>query len=353
MTSNVSAEGRYAHIDALRAAAVMVVMAAHADISSLDASIGVTVFFTISGFVITSLVLKERMRLRAFRLGLFYLSRGIKLIPPLLLSLILPTFIWAIFHPVNWWAFASQVFFVFNWAQIKGPLITHQTLPGSGVVWSLGVEEQFYIVFALIWLVLARRKFAETALIVLCALSIAFSPVARYGCGSLEALRCVRATDTRLDSIAWGVLAAVLISIYQRGGFAWLGRLGRDWTVLAAVLLIACSKVRPDYLWFLDFTLQSIATAMAITYGLMPEPTSLRKFIYSVSSWKPISVIGLASYSIYLTHNPLIRLLESMHLQHTFTMVAGVVLGALVGVLMWRLVEVPALRWKKRLMKKF
>jgi peptidoglycan/LPS O-acetylase OafA/YrhL len=269
-----------------------------------------------------------------------------------MISVVVPTIIWAAYQPVNWWAFAAQVFFVFNWVQITAPTIANLTMPGSGVVWSLGVEEQFYLVFAIIWSLLTRIRRPQKALMVICAVCITYSTVARYLCADVDSLRFVRATDTRLDSIAWGVLAAVVVAIYQRGDLAWLRALGSDWAILVAVSLILLSAVLPEQARFLVFTIQSIGTAIAITYGLMPDPSRLRNVIYSLSTWKPISIVGLASYSIYLTHDPMILLLKSMHLYNTVTIVAGILVGALVGIVMWRLVEVPALRWKTKLIEK-
>lgn len=171
--------GRLAHLDGMRAFAVLLVVVAHAGLGHLvPGGSGVTIFFAVSGFIITHLVLRERDRTGGFDVGGFYVRRAVKLLPPLLVAILLPTLVWSVWHPVDWSALAAQLFFYFNWTKASGA--EFDALPGSGVVWSLSIEEQFYIVFALSWLLLVRRRWARTALAVVSAVVC---------CGSLGALR--------------------------------------------------------------------------------------------------------------------------------------------------------------------
>ncbi|MGF0263595.1 acyltransferase family protein [Rhodococcus ruber] len=83
-----SAVPRFAHIDAMRAAAVILVVLAHGGLGDvIPGGSGVTVFFTISGFIITFLVLRERDKTSAFAIGPFYYRRVLKIVPPLLIAI--------------------------------------------------------------------------------------------------------------------------------------------------------------------------------------------------------------------------------------------------------------------------
>ena len=156
---------QFAHLDAMRAAAVMLVVLAHAGLEVVPGGSGVTIFFVISGFIITHLVLKEHRRTGGFDIAGFYRRRALKLAPPLLVALVLPTALYAwLVRPVSLGDFLGQVFFFFNWRYTDSQV---DVLPGSIVVWSLSIEEQFYVAFALIWLLLVGRRRPATALAVL------------------------------------------------------------------------------------------------------------------------------------------------------------------------------------------
>src|SRR3954470_3410035 len=122
---------RYAHIDALRAFAVMLVVVAHAGLGSLvPGGSGVTIFFSISGFIITYLLLRENDATGSFGIRAFYVRRLLKIGPPLLVCILIPTIILAFFKAINWAPFAGIVFFYFNWFKATG---VDAPLPGSGV----------------------------------------------------------------------------------------------------------------------------------------------------------------------------------------------------------------------------
>jgi peptidoglycan/LPS O-acetylase OafA/YrhL len=145
-TSTVSSQTvkRFAHIDFMRAVAVLLVLFQHAGLEQgLLGSTGVTMFFVISGFVITNLALAEAAVTGKFAIGDFYLRRAIKLLPPLFVVVVLPSL--AVGVASNWTkvnpsSLLSQVLFFYNSVRINGQ---QGVLPGTDVVWSLSVEEQF------------------------------------------------------------------------------------------------------------------------------------------------------------------------------------------------------------------
>src|SRR5262249_34566522 len=169
---------------------------------------GVTIFFSISGFIITYLMLREKDAIGGFRIQAFYLRRALKIGPPLIVCVVVPTLVLAIFEPINWSPFKGVLFFYYNWYAVKG---VYAPLPGSGVVWSLSIEEQFYLAFALIWVIIVRSGARTRWLTLIAASAVVWSTAARAVIASSadHTDRIYFGSDTRLDAIAWGILTAV------------------------------------------------------------------------------------------------------------------------------------------------
>jgi peptidoglycan/LPS O-acetylase OafA/YrhL len=345
-------ENRYAHIDAMRAFAVLLVVFAHAGIGDVvPGGSGVTIFFSVSGFIITLLVLRERQKTGQFSLLGFYKRRAVKIFPPFLIIVIVPTIIYSVTSFVDVRAVAAQALFVFNWAELSG---ISSVLPGSGVVWSLAIEEQFYIAFALIWMVLVKARWWQGALVILSSAAIVLSTSSRIflaHSGEQYSDRIYFGTDTRLDGIAWGVLAACVYHGWaQRAGATnmVMRAVGSDWTLIVAMLLYGISlAIRDD--WFRDtfrYSLQSVSACLIIVFGLVPGHGRMRRVVYRVSVSKPIALIGLASYSIYLAHLVIYSLLAPITDQlalpiRVFTLAA---VGVLAGIALYTIVELPIQR---------
>ena len=351
----VNAANRFAHIDALRAFAVMLVVLAHAGLSAIiPGGSGVTIFFSISGFIITFLVLREKDKTGGFSITGFYTRRFLKIAPPLLVIVGIPTLIYALGHELDGGAVLAQFFFVFNWFEIDG---VSTVLPGSGVVWSLAIEEQFYIVFALFWLFGARFRHWRLILALCASATVIASTSIRlvFAASPLLSERIYFGTDTRLDAIAWGVLAAL-------GYHTWVARgqkrgrlstvLASDWMLLGAILLYLLSLlIRDD--WFRDsmrFTIQSLATCAVIIYGQLPGRGPVRRAFYEVSVCRPVALIGLASYSIYLVHYVVADAVRPWFtgLPAAASYMLIVALGVGVGIASYLWLEVPLHRLYKR-----
>lgn len=304
----VNSAKRFAHIDALRAYAVLVVVVAHGGLGQIvPGGSGVTIFFSISGFIITYLLLRERDKTGSFGIGRFYLRRAFKIMPPFLLAVVIPSLLWAIWNTIDWAAFLAQIFFIFNWWKVNN---IPDVLPGTGVVWSLSIEEQFYIVFAIVWLLAVRSRHWKRITVAAALAAVVWSTVARLVFVG-DPSRIYYGSDTRLDGIAYGVLIAVLYHAWQLRGQPstfWARVLGSPAApYVALIAYLATLLIRDE--WFretLRFTVQSLAACALILYGLMARPSRTQRAVAAVSLWKPIELIGLASYSIYLVHLTLI-----------------------------------------------
>lgn len=345
---------RFDHIDGLRAFAVLLVVLMHAGYTWIPGDSGVTVFFGISGYIITHILLREREETGGFDANGFYLRRALKLAPPFLAVVGVPTLIYGMFQTVNAGAFLSQVFFSYNWVRIFDYAASEQVLPGTAVVWSLAVEEQFYILFALVWLLFVRTSWWRRGLLGLSVIAILGSTLIRtYLAVSDMSGHAIRGTDARLDGIAWGVLAAVLYFMWQRGQARWLSMFGKDSALFAALALFLGGMALRDGWIEPAFrpTIQAIAGLTVILYGMVPTDTLLKRLFYSCMAWRPIQAVGLASYSIYLVHHPLEKalapLLRGLSMPAYVTVVSAA--GVLAGIALYRWVEVPALALRKKL----
>jgi peptidoglycan/LPS O-acetylase OafA/YrhL len=351
-----SNKNRYAHMDAMRALAVMLVVVAHAGFGHIvPGGSGVTIFFSISGFIITYLLLREKDATGEFRIGAFYFRRALKIGPPLIVCVIVPTLILAIVKPINWSAFTGIVFFYFNWFSTRG---VDAPLPGSGVVWSLSIEEQFYLAFALIWVIIVRKR-ARTRLLALIAMAaVVWSTTTRIILASASADYADRiyfGSDTRLDAIAWGVLSAIAFhhALHREGKIQSIVQLcTKDYALVVAVLLYLSSLAIRDE-WFRDtfrFTFQAVAACIVILYGFGSGRTPLRVAFNAISRIRMVQFIGLASYSIYLIH--LTAMDYSQHvtagLSRAVSIPLLIVIGTGSGILVYLCVERPVQRMRYR-----
>lgn len=346
---------RYAHIDALRALSVMLVVLMHAGLRFVPGDSGVTMFFTISGFIITLLLLRERDRTGGFDWRGFYLRRVLKLAPPFLLIVVAPTLVyWVLGGAILPLAFGTQVAFSYNWAQIWLPGAFDGVLPGSTVVWSLAIEEQFYIVFAVVWIILVPIQRWRVTLIALTVASIVLSFATRASL-SLDPetlLHAMRGTDSRLESISWGVLAAILFHSRVSHHTARSGSVfGQSWVLLLAIAVYGVSFAIPDGWAEVAFrpTLWSLAACLVILFGLAGGSSRVRPLVLALLAQRWIQLLGLSSYSIYLAHDELIHLGEwLLPDQAQLGAWIGAAAGVGVGIAVYALVERPIARVSKR-----
>lgn len=345
-SAHTSAEAREvsrtyrAEIDGLRALAVVPVILFHAGFEAFSGGfVGVDVFFVISGYLITSIIYNE-IRDGSFSIVRFYERRARRILPALILVTIVSIpFAWVWMMPDEFQAFGQSVAAVslfssnfFFWresvyfsdaAELKPLLHT----------WSLAVEEQFYIVFPLMLLVLCRLKWAY--LVGIIAIIIAASlALAEMGTRMFPG-----ATFYLLPTRAWelGIGAALALTSIR-----WTEVCGWPAQVASAVgigmivyAVFAFDETVPfPGLWTL---FPVLGTALVIAYA---RPDNLVGKFLSV---RLVVGVGLISYSAYLWHQPLFAFARIRSLHHpepaTYLVLTGVALLLAYG--SWRLVEQP------------
>jgi peptidoglycan/LPS O-acetylase OafA/YrhL len=357
----MEARPRFTHIDALRAFAVGLVVVSHAGLGKVvPGGSGVTIFFSISGFIIVHLMIRERDRTGRFHISNFYLRRALKIGPSLLLVVIIPTIIYAALPDryINPAAFASQLLFAYNWLAALGLRAAGQIAPWSFVVWSLAIEEQFYILFALAWLFLVARPNTTRNIAILCVGVFVASNVLRVVLAVKsggETWRIYGGSDTRADGIALGALAALAYHRWQADP-TWLRSVRRlvssDWAVPVSVMLYLLSLGIREHVFrdTLRYTFQGVATVTVILYGLLADG-AIAERLHGLLAARWIQAIGLASYSIYIVHYAILELLRPT--LHSWPLAPRAALlslaGVAAGLLMYRVVEVPVARQRASL----
>ena len=210
----LAAVGKSAQIpslDGLRAVSILIVLTSHAGLTYLiPGGFGVTVFFFLSGFLITTLLTREFDRYGQIAFGAFYIRRLLRLGPPLLLTmaagiaLVVAGVVPGDLDPM---AIFSQIFFFFNYYfQSEGAGSSAQ---GLTILWSLSIEEHFYLIWPALFVALAQRWIGAPHLIGLLALCLVWRCIRVFWLGSSE-WDVYSSTDTRFDSMLYGCLLALL-----------------------------------------------------------------------------------------------------------------------------------------------
>lgn len=314
--------GRRAALDGLRGLAVLLVVASHAGFTPPSAGgvVGVTVFFTLSGFLITALLLAERDR-GGVRVGKFYERRARRLLPALFAMLaavsVLSLAMGMRTADVARGLVPTALYYG-NWERATG-----EHLANWSHTWSLAVEEQFYLLFPLL-LIAARRH-----LVAACWLGVGWAVVGRLvlwdGGAGLD--RVYYGTDMHIDALLVGALLAT-----------WMhGRSERDSHPRVALVLVAAlvalAFVGGDLAIFVGLpTLVPILAAGVLWCTAQGAGSRLL-------SWRPLTYVGGRSYAIYLWHYPLLVMFGS-EVASALNVVLVVVTLA-VAEASWRWVETP------------
>lgn len=333
-------------IDGLRAVAVVPVVLFHLGVSSLSGGyVGVDVFFVISGYLIT-LILLEEIKHKQFSILSFYERRARRILPALtFMMLCCVPFAWMLMLPGELYSFAksfvavslfsSNVLF---WLESGyfAELAEEKPLLHT---WSLSVEEQFYLVFPifllLLWRIGPRRLFATMMAVALISLV-----VSEWGWRHEPSANFYLA-----PSRAWELLAGAMAALfaYQRGlrpngALASFGLL----MILGSIFLFDTETPFPSFYTVIPV----FGATLIILFG------STDSFTGRLLASKPMVGIGLVSYSVYLWHQPLLAFAR-LKLGHISSIEVMFLLGSLsflFGYLSWRYVERP-FRSKSGLLK--
>ncbi|KFN43088.1 acyltransferase family protein [Arenimonas oryziterrae] len=339
---------RLAHLpqlDGLRGTAILAVMIFHAEPPFLaGAFIGVDVFFVLSGFLITSLLIHEFDRTGAISLRTFYVRRLFRLGPALVLMLA----VFCLASLVLLEREAAQrnlvdalicLGYMTNWARAFG---VHAS-DFLGHTWSLSIEEQFYVFWPLVLLGLLKftRHRGQVALAAagLAGLSWFLRAAMTWQGAPIE--RVYNGLDTRLDALMIGCAVAAALSSGQMGATVsrWTTRLA---PVALLGLLAFCVVGNWMQPWIYTWGLFAVAVGAAILIvDVVLRPGSLigRALAAQWLAW-----VGTISYGLYLWHYPIFRSLSVMGYGWPATLAIGTLATFAVSMVSYHLVERPLLR---------
>jgi peptidoglycan/LPS O-acetylase OafA/YrhL len=285
---------RIGSLDGLRAVAVLIVMSAHLITNMVPGGFGVTVFFFISGFVITRLLIQRPDD----PLSSFYIRRAFRILPALFVYIGISSVIVLMLHGQ---VFPSDIlatlFYYANYHDFH-------SLPLK-VTWSLSVEEHFYLVFPLLLFGLRNRlDKLQSILIAILVAALAWRCVMSLYFHASD-IRITAGTDTRIDSIGYGCLFSV-IAERARTEARWsrlMDNLRRPvWAGVAALLLLVSLLIRNDqFRETLRYSIQG--AAFFPIFAALFFSSSTLPAVDRVLSSIPARWIGLFSYSLYLWHS--------------------------------------------------
>ncbi|KIC69413.1 acyltransferase family protein [Pseudarthrobacter phenanthrenivorans] len=353
--------GRKHALDGLRTIAVAGVFFFHTATDSMPGgSIGVDVFFTLSGFVITLLIMKERLATGRLHLGIFYAKRLARLWPALLALCAVIVATGLVFPGSGWGGQAGFVLpaaaYVMNLAHFGffGDSIAGETL---GPTWTLAVEEQFYLVWPVLLLVMLRFWKIRTAALATVALAGAFVLNRFLLVTAGEPLdRIYNGPDTRADELLVGCALALLFTAVRQGSrlHTVLVSAARWAAAPAGLALVAALFLlkEPDTPgpWFTAFWTAGptvLALLAAILIGsLVLQPAGFLSRLLS-HPWLARPGRDL-SYGLYLWHLPVYLLLMPLIPDLPVRIALTAALTVLLAYASFRCVERPLRRWANK-----
>jgi peptidoglycan/LPS O-acetylase OafA/YrhL len=358
-------------LDGLRGLAVAAVVLYHAGLSWLPGGLlGVDTFFVLSGFLITGLLLAERRRSGRIDLRRFWERRARRLLPALLLLIVLVSVLVsttgtaaqqerypkdafsALFYVANWrFAFSHQGYFG---ADAPSPLLH---------LWSLGIEEQFYLLWPVVLLLALRRGVRASRRVAWCSFGLALLSAGwmavAAGVLHLSDDRLYYGTDTHAAALLIGASLAALRArhalprpsaapsrvspLLSRAGLSLAGLVG----FVVMITMWATARGQSPWLYRGGFLVMAIAVA-AVLAAVCSQP---RAGLARLLSLPPLVALGNISYGVYLFHWPLFLLLDH---QHTGLSGANLLFARLAATLTlaaasYLLVEEPIRRGRVRL----
>ena len=300
-------------LDGIRAIAVLLVVLGHSGLEGLvPGGLGVTIFFFLSGYLISTLMLAENERTGGINIPKFYARRMLRLMPPLFISLAVAyglTYAGLLYGSITKAGLASQLLYFANYYGLF--FDPGNTIPdGTGILWSLAVEEHFYIVYPLSMTLLLgaslRPRTIGTLLGIVCLVVLAWRIYLVHSPGFLPE-RTYYASDTRIDSIIYGCILAIVMNPVRQLHRSDTMSLAQ-WAVLAAAvatLLLTLLYRDPAFRETFRYSIQGLALMPLFYFAVRFSDNQLFRNLNSPWATR----LGIYSYSIYLIHHVVIRLL--------------------------------------------
>jgi peptidoglycan/LPS O-acetylase OafA/YrhL len=353
-------------LDGIRAIAVALVLAEHGGIPGVPGGfLGVDVFFVLSGFLITSLLLDELGRRGRIALADFWIRRARRLLPALLVMVLAVVAARSVFPPEAIATLRDDAvaafFWVANWAFVAQQTdYFSQGSPPSPLqhTWSLGVEEQYYLGWPLLVIAVAavfgaRARWGVFALAAVGAVGSAVAAVLMASDATVN--RVYFGTDTRVQALLVGAAAAALLvrdwSVLTAGGTLIRTR-WRRWVAaaLSALGLVGLAALAHYATGSAREFRAGLLIAVAVAAVLVVAPVALDQSspVARLLAFRPLVWLGAISYGVYLWHWPIFLALNGERTGWSGWPLFAVRCAATVAVAAasWWLLEQPIRRWR-------
>lgn len=337
--------------DGIRGLFMIVVMICHAQLTFIPGGkLSMSVFFVLSGFLITAILMQEWKKTGTISFKQFYLRRALRILPALF-ALLLVCCLYALAQSkieamTTLKSVAATLFYVANWyialnIGISGPL-TH--------TWSLSVEEQFYTVLPIFLSIILLLKLKRSWVIcfLLLAIFIAFIHTLTLWNGEDSIRRIYFGTDTRIDQFLIGCLIGILASwniLPKTEKAVLISKIAAIISVIVIIYLELTLHEADPFMSLGATTVTGIATGLIIINLITSPVKLLNKFL----EMRFLVSIGQISYSLYLWHFPIFRQIIALNLDPILTVIIEVSLTFIVAILSYYLIELPFLKLKKHL----
>jgi peptidoglycan/LPS O-acetylase OafA/YrhL len=357
---------RIKELDGLRGIAVLAVMNDHymswlPIVGSQFGWLGVDLFFVLSGFLITSILLGLREKEHYFKN--FYARRALRIFPPYFLGVFVYLGVSCERGRPGTWGLWMQYIFYYTSMRLGQPSQLHAVPPivppvvvlGLAVLWSLSVEEIYYTIWAPVVRFTNQRGFT---LLLICMIVIA--PLLRWYLHTpmhpeIYTFYC------RMDALAYGSGVALLIRLRNLSPGKWL-RIDKlfDWLTVIVLpptvvfWLVSGGHETNRLVCTVGLVLADLSFAL-VTHALIRRSGGQQLWVRAFRA-KWLRSVGMVSYSLYLFHYPLrgvsMDLVSELHLSRHAETIAVVILGLILSFAvaygLWYLLESPILRWKDR-----
>ncbi len=300
----------------MRAISISIVLVSHAGYGSVvPGGLGVTIFFFLSGYLITTLLLDESKRSGRINIGKFYLRRVFRLFPPLLVTLVIAYSLVALgllAGGISWAGILAQLLYFANYYSLFfDPGNT--TAAGTGILWSLAVEEHFYMIYpAVLAGLLALGLSRQRVVVVLAIACLAVLAWRMYlaGLPNFVTERTYYSSDTRVDSIVFGCLLALAVN----PKFAKPATSSPFLEPTSAMLLATAAIVMATTIVWRDayfretfrYSLQGLALMPVFYFAIK----CAKHFPFTLLNHPWVARIGVYSYAMYLIHYVVINVIE-------------------------------------------
>lgn len=308
--------GAIPSLDGLRAVSVLLVLAAHAGYGHIvPGGFGVTIFFFLSGYLITTLLVDEVARTGRINVRNFYLRRSFRLFPPLVITLIIAYSLVAVGllgGHISLGAILAQLLYFANYYGLF--FDPGNSVPaGTGILWSLAVEEHFYMFYPAVMVGLLAFGFSKyriaAVLAVVCVVVLLWR-IYLVAQPSFDYQRTYFSSDTRVDSIIYGCLLALVANPVPE---KWRSPNPLLAVVPAGLLAIAVVAIVASFSWQ-DTALRETYRYSLHGLALMPvfyfSIKYAAQFPFTLLNHPWIAKIGVYSYAMYLIHHVVINFME-------------------------------------------